>query len=92
MTLGTFDALLSRRNEELNRLQFHAGIVAAEVFNRLRPEDVDPIDALEFVPEWKKKYSGPQSLEEQIFVLTAAMGCGPAKPGEGFDRGARLAA
>jgi pyruvate-formate lyase-activating enzyme len=62
-----------------------AGTVAATIANYapFLKEGTKPVSPLDFVPDYKKKLKEQepkQTLEEQIQILTAVMGCGPGKP------------
>jgi hypothetical protein len=63
-----------------------AGTIAATVANYapFLEKGTKPVSPLDFVPDYKRKLKEQepaQSLEEQIQILTAVMGCGPGKPG-----------
>jgi hypothetical protein len=82
--LAEFDALLERRIEEQNRAQLNAGIVAAAIVNSnpYREKGARVIDPIEWVPDYKrrkKEAQREQTVEEQIAVLSAVLGCGPGK-------------
>lgn len=62
-----------------------AGVIAATVANYapFLKEGTKPLSPLDFVPAYKEKLKPQQSqqtIEEQIDILTAVMGCGPGKP------------
>jgi hypothetical protein len=62
----------------------YAGVVAAELWNSspYRGEGAKYVSPLDFVPELvarKKHDRTPQTLDQQIEVLTAVMRCGPGK-------------
>lgn len=62
-----------------------AGTVAAAVINAApfveRKKWASPVDFVpDYRPQEKKREAQPQSIEEQIAVLTQVMGCGPGKP------------
>ena len=81
--MAQFDALLERRVEEQNRAQFNAGLVAAAIFNGsgFREKGSAPVDPIDFVPDYVKRRlaSRPQTVEQQIAILTSILGCGPGK-------------
>jgi hypothetical protein len=56
-----------------------AGTVAAAIYNAnpFRSSDSRPISPTEFVPSLRRQ-EAPQSLDEQIRVLSEVFGCGPA--------------
>lgn len=59
----------------------YAGVVAAAFYNAnpFRGKDSPTISPADFVPDYKRlrEAEQPQSLEEQIAILTKVMGCGP---------------
>lgn len=64
---------------------YRAATVAAAVYNAnpFREKGSDPVDPVDFVPAYRRRREEarrPQTLDEQIAVLTAVMGCGPGKP------------
>jgi hypothetical protein len=82
LTLGLFDALLDRHLEAHRRRMLYAGVVAAEIWNAnpFGSADRKAISALDFVPDLAPKRGElPQTLDQQIKILTAVMGCGPGK-------------
>lgn len=62
----------------------YAGVVAAEIWNAnpYRGENAKYISPLDFVPDSTRlaAKAKPQTLAEQIAVLTQIFGCGPGKP------------
>lgn len=61
-----------------------AGVVAATVANYapFLKEGTPPVSPLDFVPDYKRRLRAQQreqTLEEQIEILTAVMGCGPGR-------------
>jgi hypothetical protein len=84
LNLELFDALLDRHLEDHRRRMLYAGVVAAELWNAspYRGADAKYISPLDFVPDRKLKKpdsSVDQSMQQQIEILTAIMGCGPGK-------------
>jgi hypothetical protein len=62
----------------------YAGVVAAELWNAspYRGDKAKYISPLDFVPDRKSKKKQDrisQTLDQQIEILTAIMGCGPGK-------------
>lgn len=57
----------------------YAGVIAAEIWNAnpFRKEGSPPVSPLDFVPKSRTEIAAAQSLDEQIRILTIAMGCGP---------------
>lgn len=87
LSIQQFEALLDRKFENNNRLQYNAGIIAAEIWNTAAGGDPKrrPKGPVEFVPEWDKRVKASerarkQSVAEQISVLTDIFGVGPDKP------------
>jgi hypothetical protein len=83
LNLELFDALLDRHLEDHRRRMLYAGVVAAELWNAspYRGADSKYVSPLDFVPDrkLKKQDSFDQTMQQQIEVLTAIMGCGPGK-------------
>jgi hypothetical protein len=82
--MAQFDALLERRIEEQNRAQFNAGLVAAAIVNAapFREKGSEPVDPIDFVPDYarrRREATKPQTVEQQIAILTSILGCGPTK-------------
>jgi hypothetical protein len=79
-----FEELLDRHLEEHRRRMLYAGVVAAEIWNAnpYRGENAKYISPLDFVPDSTRlaAKAKPQTLAEQIAVLTQIFGCGPGKP------------
>jgi hypothetical protein len=83
LTLGLFDALLDRHIEAHRRQMLYAGVIAAELWNTspYRGENAEHVSPLDYVPDLteKKKDKTIQTIDQQIEILTAIMGCGPGK-------------
>jgi hypothetical protein len=83
LTLGLFDALLDRHLEAHRRQMLYAGITAAAIYNAapFGAPDRKPASPLDFVPDLPRPpVAGiSQTLDDQIKILTAVMGCGPDK-------------
>jgi hypothetical protein len=73
-------ALLDRRGARERLAQYRAGLVAAAIYNAnpFRDSKAKPVSPLDFLPPAERRaIERPQSIEEQIEILTAVMGCGP---------------
>lgn len=86
MSLAQFDVLLDRHLAGRRHEQLLAGSVAAAVYNAnpFRSADAKTLTPVDFFPSLDSAphETRPQTLEEQIAILTAVMGCGPGKPGK----------
>jgi hypothetical protein len=84
MTPAMLYALAECQFEAHRRYMMGAGTVAAAVYNAapFRDRTAKLVDPMDFVPKKHQAKQREQTLEEQIAVLSAVMGCGPDKPGE----------
>ena len=76
---AALDELLSRKWEGEKREFLRSGIVAAAIYNAnpFRDKNAKAVNPLDFVPDDKPK---DNQLEAQIKAVSAAFGCGPARP------------
>jgi hypothetical protein len=75
--------LLDRRAARERLAHYRAGIVAAAIYNAnpFRDSKAKAVSPLDFLaPAERRAFERPQTIDEQIEVLTAVMGCGPGKP------------
>ncbi len=82
MTPAMLDALLDRHLEAHRGRMMAAGTVAAAVYNAapFRERGARLVEPMDFVPKRPtEEKTDEQSLDEQISILTAVMGCGPTK-------------
>jgi len=87
MTPRRFAALIHRLEMSDEKRYIAAGIVAATVTNTAAFADPqrEASTPLDFVPGWKQKNKlkvntkKEMSIEEQIALLSGALGCGPEK-------------